>query len=60
MPAQPPPPPFVKGAGENELKTLSPWQEPELHEVLDQLTRIVVIVLQGTGHSENMRCPTED
>ncbi|KAI5323139.1 hypothetical protein L3X38_032211 [Prunus dulcis] len=32
MPAQPPPPPFVKGAGENKLKTLPPWQEPELHE----------------------------
>ncbi|KAH0996662.1 hypothetical protein GBA52_020526, partial [Prunus armeniaca] len=53
MPVQPPLPPFVKGVGENELRALTPRQEAELREVLDQLTRTVVIILQGTGHSEN-------
>ncbi|CAB4283068.1 unnamed protein product [Prunus armeniaca] len=53
MPVQPPLPPFVKGVGENELRAQTPRQEAELCEVLDQLTRTVVIILQGTGHSEN-------
>ncbi|CAL9000355.1 unnamed protein product, partial [Prunus brigantina] len=53
MPIQPPPPLFVKGACENELRALTPRQEAELREVLNQLTQTVVIILQGTGHSEN-------
>lgn len=53
MPVQPPPPPFVKGAGENELRALTPRQEAELRKVINQLTQTVVIILQGKGHSEN-------
>ncbi|KAH0977721.1 hypothetical protein GBA52_027440 [Prunus armeniaca] len=49
MSAPPPLPPVVEGTCENELRAPPLRQEPELLEVLDQLTRTVVTVSHGRG-----------